>query len=334
MFLTNQLQSQCDYSFHYNGDPGSEESNSIPLTAGSVLQIDYCTYYVPDELIIETPNGQLDIILGYNNISINPPYYRGFLHAFYKNNQFTYATTQGVPGDFNCQPQSECPREGMMRLIYELPEDQCDFDFHIIGNKVQSTVFDICIKILYLAPPKNIDTIETPVCFQRAITKSFENCNLIIDVPQYFGIIDEPIITNNECINEFDGSIEFPNYPEKNLYHLGPGNYLITIENEHCKKDYSINIEFNEFCKFYIPNIFSPNEDGLNDIFMFFSPVNVDYELFIYERWGGLLLKKDCISNLSGWNGRVGNRDVQPGVYIYKIISQNHLFSGDLTLTR
>lgn len=72
----------------------------------------------------------------------------------------------------------------------------------------------------------------------------------------------------------------------------------------------------------FVPDAFTPNDDGLNDIFI---PVfNVDfeveeYELFIYNRWGQLVFQTNDQS--MGWNGRaiIGNAEPLIGVYSWVI---------------
>jgi gliding motility-associated-like protein len=64
------------------------------------------------------------------------------------------------------------------------------------------------------------------------------------------------------------------------------------------------------------PNVFSPNEDGVND---FFEPtVNgvPDYEVFIYNRWGNLMQVLD--SKTSIWNGGKASE----GTYFYVLQSK------------
>jgi gliding motility-associated-like protein len=72
---------------------------------------------------------------------------------------------------------------------------------------------------------------------------------------------------------------------------------------------------------FYVPNTFTPNGDGKNDVFM---PVgngleNNNYELLIYDRWGNLLFESHNLS--VGWDGRVeGNTEkVMTDTYVWKI---------------
>ncbi len=73
---------------------------------------------------------------------------------------------------------------------------------------------------------------------------------------------------------------------------------------------------------FYIPNAFSPNGDGINDIFQIKFPnstFNIQHStLSIYDRWGGLIVETDGIVN--GWDGKKNGKDCPVGVYVYKIV--------------
>lgn len=68
-----------------------------------------------------------------------------------------------------------------------------------------------------------------------------------------------------------------------------------------------------EYFQVYIPNIFSPNQDGNNDHFEIYTSEEelVVKELSIYDRWGNLLFVGHR------WDGRVENRIADSGVYIY-----------------
>lgn len=83
--------------------------------------------------------------------------------------------------------------------------------------------------------------------------------------------------------------------------------------------------------KVYIPNAFTPNNDGINDWFLPFAP---DFEITsidmqIYDRWGNKVFQGES------WDGN----NAQAGVYVYAI-SLNFLngtsrsFYGDVTLFR
>jgi len=70
----------------------------------------------------------------------------------------------------------------------------------------------------------------------------------------------------------------------------------------------------------YVPNVFSPNQDGINDVFQptFSSPGLIgSYRLQIYDRWGSLLFESQ--DPAVGWNGRSRDQFLNPGVYVWRI---------------
>ncbi len=72
---------------------------------------------------------------------------------------------------------------------------------------------------------------------------------------------------------------------------------------------------------FYVPNTFSPNNDGVNDVFM---PMGrgweeSSYELTIYNRWGQKIFNTKNV--YEGWNGKTTSKDesTEDDVYVYQI---------------
>ena len=83
----------------------------------------------------------------------------------------------------------------------------------------------------------------------------------------------------------------------------------------------------------YIPNSFTPNGDGMNDVFEIFGKTDCDlFKLYIYNRWGNLIYKTDDILNF--WDGKVNNEFVQEGVYCYLIVGKNFTKTGSVSVIR
>lgn len=68
---------------------------------------------------------------------------------------------------------------------------------------------------------------------------------------------------------------------------------------------------------FEMPNAFTPNGDGNNDVFgpAFKGEVFSQYHLRIYARWGALVFESNASDK--GWNGRQGDADLPSDVYVY-----------------
>ncbi len=102
----------------------------------------------------------------------------------------------------------------------------------------------------------------------------------------------------------------------------------------HLKVDISRNV--------YIPNVFSPNGDGINDIFRIQGKIldRIDY-LRIFDRWGDLVYEQlpALAGDVKGWDGTYKGKPLDPGVFVYtaKLIYADGLervVSGSVTLVR
>ena len=126
---------------------------------------------------------------------------------------------------------------------------------------------------------------------------------------------------------------------------LGSGQYEVQISDElGCAADTTISL-FQDRGPVYIPNVFSPNKDGVNDKFQIYagSACEVTVASYrIFDRWGGLVFSANNFpSNSSAfwWNGDSKGEGMEPGVYVYVIEVQYsngefESFSGDVTLIR
>lgn len=91
---------------------------------------------------------------------------------------------------------------------------------------------------------------------------------------------------------------------------------------------------------FYVPNVFSPNGDGVNDIFIpYLFNANIDhYEFYIYDRWGNLLFTSFDVN--TGWDGTVAGKTnpAMQDAYVWKIRLQSgdndKVYKGNVTLLR
>ena len=68
----------------------------------------------------------------------------------------------------------------------------------------------------------------------------------------------------------------------------------------------------------YVPNVFTPNDDNRNDIFLPISRAVKLYHLSIFDRWGKLLF--ETYDNKQGWDGRYGGEMCKDDSYVWKIL--------------
>lgn len=81
-----------------------------------------------------------------------------------------------------------------------------------------------------------------------------------------------------------------------------------------------------------IPNVFSPNGDGLNDLFKAIGNFT-KLDVKIYNRYGELIYNSVQLNE--GWNGRTtAGKQCKEGTYFYIIDTDTETFKGSLTLLR
>ena len=115
----------------------------------------------------------------------------------------------------------------------------------------------------------------------------------------YIGYFDEPFVDDtiflSGTISTFDTWAGYFYIDSVSLYEVG--------EVESCKPQF--------------PNVFTPNNDGVNDIYSVdFLAGEDDFEFIILNRWGNVIttLNKDNLF----WNGTSNYKKCTDGVYFYK----------------
>jgi|GEM_PF-4208320 len=129
------------------------------------------------------------------------------------------------------------------------------------------------------------------------------------------------------------------------LDQMTAGDYsIVLVDSSGCRLEAKATIE-SIGCELFIPNVFSPNGDGVNDLFeVALQPSDSKriISLVVFDRWGNEVFMSPQAANhhsVVAWDGRYHGTDCMPGVYTYRLIlmdsdqSQSNLF-GDITLIR
>jgi gliding motility-associated-like protein len=90
---------------------------------------------------------------------------------------------------------------------------------------------------------------------------------------------------------------------------------------------------------FYVPNAFTPNDDGINDTFSGKGIFITKYEMMIFDRWGNLIFFTDDLNK--PWDGKAnfGSEIAQMDVYVWKVtltdvFNRVHKYMGRVTLVK
>ncbi len=122
--------------------------------------------------------------------------------------------------------------------------------------------------------------------------------------------------------------------------------YTLTIQDINgCSVSASLVLEVDvPNIKVYVPNVFSPNDDNVNEGFTLFADENVELieELLIYDRWGELVfINSNFLPNdpSLGWDGIFKGEPAMEGVYAYifsvrYVDGEQEYIAGDVTMIR
>ncbi|MCA1751040.1 MAG: gliding motility-associated C-terminal domain-containing protein [Flavobacteriales bacterium] len=161
-----------------------------------------------------------------------------------------------------------------------------------------------------------------PINFDVTFTSTSENATSLL-----WNMGDEP--------GQFNDDVVTYSYPE-------PGNYTVTLtalNSAGCADSTSriLNIDGRLILPPRLPNTFSPNEDGLNDVYFVRGGPFTEFDFKIYNGWGQEIFNSTSQEN--GWDGNHEGKQLPLGVYVYTLKATNVLgnfyeITGKINLLR
>ncbi len=191
------------------------------------------------------------------------------------------------------------------------------------------------------------------------------NCSSIVTVPNMISVTPTPVanFTAPAVTSIFNSSVHFTDHstnttawnwnfgdyssstnntsnlqnPSHHYAQVGTYCVLLTATNGVCTDTSEVCVVIEPEFTFYVPNSFSPNEDGINDEFYGKGDNFNSYQMWIYDRWGNSVFYSDDINK--HWDGRMNGNEVQQDVYVYmiKIVDfkkEQHSYIGNVTLEK
>lgn len=120
---------------------------------------------------------------------------------------------------------------------------------------------------------------------------------------------------------------------------VAPGTYYATVTVNGCSNTDSVKVAND--CYVEIPNVFTPNGDGVNDYFFprqLLTSGLVSFNMQVFNRWGQLLFETSSLDG-AGWDGTYNGKPQPQGVYVYVIDAafkdgQHEHHQGNVTILR
>jgi gliding motility-associated-like protein len=156
------------------------------------------------------------------------------------------------------------------------------------------------------------------------------------------------VVTNmniDSIIWEFDESLSCLDCLEPYAQPINQTTYTLTLIDENgCQLSDQITVMVDKTRRVYIPNAFSPNDDGLNDLFMIYggSGIKMVHSFNIYDRWGVNVFSETEFQpndTENAWNGTFKGELLNPGIFAYFAEiefsdGRRELFTGEILLIR
>ena len=91
---------------------------------------------------------------------------------------------------------------------------------------------------------------------------------------------------------------------------------VLVTDTNGCTKSGCMNIYLDLSGSVWAPNIFSPNGDGLNDVFYVRGPIDpIEYRFLVFNRWGEVVFETEDPN--MGWDGTQNGVKLNTGVFNY-----------------
>ncbi|MBI2280177.1 MAG: gliding motility-associated C-terminal domain-containing protein [Bacteroidetes bacterium] len=134
-----------------------------------------------------------------------------------------------------------------------------------------------------------------------------------------------------------DGSTDTLEDPLHTYTDNGEYTIVLTSSNGFCADTFETTFIFSNPNAVYIPNVFTPNNDEINDVFSIVGENISKIECQIFNRWGEKLYTWNTLDGF--WDGKFKNNTVSDGTYFYiaRIVWSNNLseiFNGHLTVLK
>lgn len=137
------------------------------------------------------------------------------------------------------------------------------------------------------------------------------------------------------------GLVSDPNIADPTAVVHTTTTFTVTISDGVCTRDASVTVRVHELVcadpDIFVPNTFSPNNDGTNDVLYVRGRVIERMTFMVFDRWGEKVFETE--DQAKGWDGTYAGRPVDPAVFVYHLKAwcvdgQEFFTKGNVTVVR
>jgi gliding motility-associated-like protein len=206
------------------------------------------------------------------------------------------------------------------------PMDIAQFDIHITVTSLNGCVSEI-IKPNYISVyPKPDAWFSVEPTVQNIIKPYFE----------FTDLSSENVTNWNWSFG--DASYDNDQHPTHTYHSIGTFPVGLIVETQYgCLDTFGLQVKVEPVFTFYVPNSFTPDENGINDEFFGTGEGYTSYSMFVFDRWGEQIFESN--DEEYTWDGTFKGKQVQEGVYAYRFYlidwqGHDHEYDGHVTLHR
>ena len=182
------------------------------------------------------------------------------------------------------------------------------------------------------------DTITQAIAIQGLPTANYNSSPGSVKINESFNFTDFSVSNIVDWFWDFGDSLGTSTDQHPTYSYTDAGNYnvCLRVTDVYGCEDSICDVVI-VFMPPQVPNGFSPNGDGENDVFYVLGGPYKELDFRIYNNWGELIFESDDQS--IGWPGTKDGVDQPVGVYVYTVRAvtlddEQHTIKGDVTLLR
>ena len=205
--------------------------------------------------------------------------------------------------------------------------------YEVLVQDVNGCETEVEIGNIIDPPVLNIDLISTIEYLEGEQAQISANINYSLDNIESISWFPPQGLSCIDCLNPIV-SIQDPTI------------YELTVETTNgCIERTFVNVLVDKSADLFIPNIFSPNTDGENEIFMIYANsrnINEIQSFEVFDRWGEKVFEQFNFQPndpVHGWDGTLRGEELDPAVFVYyarveMIDGRIEFYEGDVFLSK
>jgi gliding motility-associated-like protein len=229
--------------------------------------------------------------------------------------------------------------------IFTAEETVCDWrQFYAVWNAASTTEAEICIVNQNTNPQGNDFALDDFAFFKINEVTLDSILVILTETTHVPSVIRRPDCGESNGVISISstavGPSQFtyalnggPFLPDTIFGGLATGENTIIVRNDHpsffgeaCSEAIEVILPQGN-CPFYLPKAFSPNSDGINDMFKVFPAAGFTGRLLsftVHDRWGGLVFESNSTDLVTtGWDGNVRGEPAANGTYLFQVRLEN-----------